>query len=198
MNFTSKPQSVITLLSLALLGMVAGCAMDNPIDYSIAEYPAAPTDDANSDNRVDEPGGSGGAGSGDDSGSATGDGSGSDSGDGSEGGASGSSSTSGYDNNSNSSSGSNLGGSKLSKELLFTGYTSDVHFSDIEIDSKNNLYVTGHTKNGYTPSDYTVSSCSSNPQMFYVRKYTENGQIDWEKNSTRYILSRNAWKTYFN
>ena len=51
--------------------------MDNPIDYSIAEYPAAPTDeDANSDNRVDEPGGSGGAGSGDDSGSSTGDGDG--------------------------------------------------------------------------------------------------------------------------
>jgi len=83
MNYTSKHQSIMALLSLALFGMVAGCAMDNPIDYSIAEYPAAPTDDANSDNRVDEPGGSGGAGSGDDSGSATGDGSGSGSGDGS-------------------------------------------------------------------------------------------------------------------
>jgi len=48
MNFTSKPQSVLTLLSLVLLGMVAGCAMDNPIDYSIERSSANTPDNGNS------------------------------------------------------------------------------------------------------------------------------------------------------
>ncbi len=137
MKRSSKHFSLITILSAAIFLMVAGCAVDNPIDYSIAESTAVtPADEASTDSSGTETGDSSDSGSAGDSGdgssSSGGDTSGSsgDSGDGASSGdtsGSGSGDGSGSVLGSSGGDGSGSGNSNDSSSGFNSGILSDTN-----------------------------------------------------------------------